>query len=187
MKFTVTMLLSGLISFPALATLVEEFEVEFKDPGYELDIKVIVDAPPAAVFAVITDYENLHRLDERIESSRILGEIEAGGLLVNVRLRGCVVFFCRTLEKVESIDEVPGERVTTHALPERSDFNHVFQEWRLEPLAPNRTELSYRLEMEFKEPVPRLLRNGVMKRTLRKATLDTMENVERLAREQASL
>lgn len=177
----------SLVCAGAPASIVETLQVAFKDPGYEVDVEVLVDAPPDAVFAVITDYENLNRLDPRIESSRVLEKVDAGGLLVSVRLRGCVVFFCRTLEKVESIEEVKGKRVTTHLVPERSDFTHVFQEWQLKEVAANRTMLSYRLEMELKEPIPRLLRNGAMKRTLRKATLDTMENVERLAKERASL
>ena len=49
-----------------------------------------------------------------------------------------------------------------------------------------KTRLSYRLKMELKEPPPLFFRNAMMKRRIKKTTLNVIDNLERLARGEAT-
>lgn len=171
---------------PANASEIESIHVTFTEPRYEVNAEMILDAPEAAVFGVLTDYEGLSRLDGQIRDSEVLERPEPGMAVVLVRLRGCLAFLCKTLDKVQRIRQEPG-RLTARVIADRSDFNHAFEEWVLDEGDGGKTRLSYRLEMELKEPPPRIFRNTIMKRKLRGTTLNIVDNLERLARERAKL
>jgi len=166
------------------ASEIESIQVSYSKPRYEVDAQMILDAPAASVYAVLSDYEGLSRLDDQIQSSEILERPEPGMAVVLVRLRGCLAFFCRSLNKVQRIYQKDGRQLTARVIADKSDFHQAFEQWVIDEEGRDRTRLSYRLKMELKEPPPLLFRNAMMKRRLRKTTLNVIDNLEQLAREE---
>jgi hypothetical protein len=168
------------------ASEIESIEVSYSKPRYEVDAEMILDAPAASVFKVLSDYEGLSRLDDQIQSAEILERPEPGMAVVLVRLRGCLAFFCRSLNKVQRIYQEGGRQLTARVIADESDFHEAFEQWVMDSDGEGKTRLSYRLEMELKEPPPLLFRNTMMKRRLKKTTLNVIDNLERLAREETT-
>ena len=166
------------------AAEVRRLEMGENGPRIWLKMVVQLDAPPASVFAVITDYENIDRLHRRVRESRIVRHIDARTTEVFTLLRGCVAaLFCRTIRRVEEVTERPPNELLARVLPERSDFAYGVVRWRLEPDGRG-SLLNYETEIEPDFWVPHLFGDALLAASLRRTTAQMIERVEELARRQ---
>ena len=62
-------------------------------------------------------------------------------------MEGCVLFFCKSLRRVELLETREPGFIRTVTLPEQSDFRYAVSQWDLEPRGDG-TLLTYHLEME---------------------------------------
>jgi hypothetical protein len=97
-------------------------EVEREGDRYRVDSVTLIAAPAAAVFDVLADYQHLHELSSAFEETRVVSADEDGtAQLVYLRARGCVLFFCKTLERYESMTlDRPREIVAVAVSPPTS-------------------------------------------------------------------
>ena len=49
--------------------------------------------------------------------------------MIKVRLKGCLAFFCRTLNKVQRIHQEGGRQLTARVIADESDFHEAFEQW----------------------------------------------------------
>jgi hypothetical protein len=181
MKLAPLFLAAVLLAPSAHALDVERLDVRRNAARYVVEFRAYLAAPADQVGAVLKDYENYPKLDARIlESRREAGDRSQ----LHTRLRGCVGgLFCRTMQRVETLEEMPGGLIAT-AVPGKSDvtFGHTHSQWQ-----PRNggTELVYRLEIEPDFWVPPLFGPPLMIRTLREGTLSLFTNVERVANQRA--
>ncbi len=170
----------------AWAAEVEVVDVSHNNGIYRFDLSARIDAPVAAVFAVITDYDAIPDLHRRVRESRVLRRIDANTAEVYTRLKGCVAFvFCRSLRRVEHIEaSPPGELVAT-VLPEDSDFRSGQVRWRLSPEG-DATLLSYTGEFEPAFWIPPWMGDGLVARSFGNTAAQMMSRVEELARDAAN-
>jgi len=177
------LLLVVLASVGAAATI-RTVEVDRKDGRYVMQSDTYLDAPPAAVFRVLTDYDRFASISSIFEESRFMGPDEDGTPLVYTRVEGCVAwFFCKTMERVERLEFEEPDYISTTALPERSDFRYSRSEWELVPEGDSGTLVRYRLEMEPDFWVPPLLGPMIIKRKLRSGGADAVARIEGLAQQ----
>lgn len=161
-------------------------EVSHGDGRYRLYLDARLDAPRGAVFSVITDYGNIHRLHRRIRESGVKRRLDPGTVEVFTLLRGCVAaLFCKTLRRVERITESPPGELLAEVIPAESDFRSGRVLWRLRPDGEG-TILRYESHMEPDFWVPGLLGNDLLARSLKRTARDMIERVEALARERAA-
>ncbi len=156
---------------------VEKLEVRRNATRYVVEFRAHLAAPPDQVGAVLKDYEHYPQLDSRILESRRDADDSSQ---LHTRLRGCVGgLFCRTMQRVETLEEMPGGLIAT-AVPGKSDvtYGHTHSQWQAHN---GGTELVYRLEIEPDFWVPPLFGPPLMMRTLREGTLSLFTNVERVA------
>ncbi len=177
-----TLLLGAVLLTPAAHALdVEKLDVKRNASRYVVEFRAYLAAPADQVGAVLKDYERYPQLDPRILESRR----DAGNRTqLHTRLRGCVGgLFCRTMERVETLQESPGALIAT-AVPGKSDVTYglTHSQWQARD---GGTELVYRLEIEPDFWVPPLFGPPLMIRTLREGTLSLFANVERVANERA--
>lgn len=158
--------------------------VEFEDGRYTVFIERHIDAPVESVFRVITDYDNLTVLDEHILESREIERKSDTASLVYTKLRDCVIIFCKTVERVEEVEERSNQEVVSTADPEQSDVLYNVNRWVLTE-KDGGTHLEYRLEMEPDFWVPRLVGRSALKRRLLKNSIRALDRLEQLARERA--
>ena len=158
------------------------FEARTEDGRYYLRAESLIDAPVDSVYAVLTDFDALSRLDKTILASRVVERHSDTVNTVYTRVKGCVGFvFCRTLHRVERVEERPPFEIHAELLPERSDFNSGAVHWQLEE-AGTRTRLRNTVEIEPGFWTPRAMTRRMMIR----ATERTYQNLEQLAREHAA-
>jgi hypothetical protein len=172
--------LALLLQSPADALEVERLDVSFQNDRYVVIFKAQLRAQAEAVGTVLKDYEHYPALDPRITESRVLPSDHDGRVRLFTRMWGCVGgLFCRTMQRVEVVEERPGELIATAVLSESDVHIGVTRsEW-----SPHDggTALGYRLEIMPKFWIPPLFGRRLMITTLREGTLSLFTNVESAA------
>ena len=175
-------LAAGLWLLPLLAWGANEpqVQVQRQEGRYSVRVDTAIAAPPERVLAVLQDYEHLGRLHKSVLESRIL-EQHARGARVQVRLRGCVLFFCTEMEEVLDYDASPdGSWLTATIEPSDTGFRSGRMRWDLEEAPQHRSRLRYQAELEPAFWVPPLLGPWMLKRSLRQLALDMTASLNRL-------
>jgi hypothetical protein len=143
-RLGIVLLVLGLMG-PARAGI-ETLEVRRGDTGYGVLLIATVDRPPERVYAVLTDYAHLSRLNPSIIRSRVVGRGPGEAVQVRSVIEGCVLFFCRKLVRVERVKELAGRQLRARIVPEKSDFRRGVARWWVFPGAEGGSRL--RLEAE---------------------------------------
>jgi Polyketide cyclase / dehydrase and lipid transport len=169
----------------AHALNVKNLDVSLRDGRYVVEFVAQLDASAEAVHAVLTDYDAYPALDPRIQESRVLGRDREHSVRLYTRMRGCLgALMCRTMQRVEDIQEMPDELLAT-AILDQSDvrFGVTRSQWQAKD---NGTEVVYRLEILPKFWIPPLFGPRLMISTLRAGTIELFTNVEKAAQERTS-
>ena len=169
-----------LVSAPAPALEVLRLDAASSGGIYTVDAELVIDAPPAAVHAVITDYEHLTSLSPRIEESRVL-EKEPNATLVFTRVEGCFAFFCRTFDRVERVVEFGPDHVEATTLPDQSDVGFGKVVWVLHASGENATRVEYYTALEPTFWVPPLVGRIALRRSMEAEAMRMFGNIETLA------
>jgi hypothetical protein len=165
----------------AHALEVRRLDVSFQGDRYVVVLNAQLDAPADAVGEVLRRYDDYPSLDPRIIESRVLSRDREHSLRLYTRMRGCLgSVMCRSLQRVEEVEERPDELLATAVLAESDvHFGVTRSQWQPQN---GGTALQYRLEIMPKFWVPRLFGRRLMISTLREGTLSLFTNVEREAR-----
>lgn len=147
--------------------------------AYELRIEAVHASPPAKILAVLTDYDRIHELHPRILESRSLGRVAPDTEEVYTRFEGCVLFFCRTLHRVEHI-HVDGHSLFAEDVPGRGSFTEGHTIWRLTAEGTG-ARLHYVARFVPAFWVAPLIGPGVLARSVERMTIETMAEVDRRA------
>lgn len=165
-----------------MAADIRQIDVHHEDERYFLSLEAYLDAPPTAVFAVITDYENIARLHRRVRESRVLRRVDDHTVEVYTLLKGCVAaIFCKSLERVERIDETPPSELVATVVAEKSDFASGSVRWRLEADGEG-TRLRYESQMDPDFWVPPVLGDRMLESSISRTTREMIRRVEERAR-----
>ena len=164
----------------AAPVFAQEIDSSYKDGVYRVEMNAWIDATPGQVWALLTDYEHLTRLDKRIVESHRLEGLPNGNWIVFTRTRGCVVLFCKTVERVEEVEEIQLEYIKAVVVPEKSRFSSGESEWFLEE-QDGGTRLRYISMIEPNFKLPPLFGKRSMRKTMEKTALSLAESLEELA------
>lgn len=140
----------------------------------------ILDAPPAAVRAALTDFDHLDRLTPAILESKLMHR-DPKGAQVFTRSRACAGWFCRELKKVEQV-VVEGDSIVATALPEQSDVVMSVTRWRIAPAGAG-TRVAWESSFDPRFMVPPLVGPALIKRALARESAVHAAAIEVRARE----
>lgn len=168
------------ISLAANAAEIQNLEVTKNKGRFKVTADCLVDAPPKGVYEVLTDYTRLHELSSLVTESKFLPEEESGKTLVYTRAHGCMMFFCKTINKTEVMETVMNQKVVTTVIPERSDVDYSQATWTLTPEG-DKTRLSYVLETELGFWVPPVIGPIMVRRALAKSSGRGLDRLEKFA------
>ncbi len=164
------------------AAQLRSLQVAEHDGVYRVTAAARLDASPQAVFAVLTDYAHLKRLNPSILSVRVLDSQPSGAGHVVTRIHLCVWAFCKTLQQ-EQVMSVPRPWVLhTRIVPAGSEFRSGEADWRLVD-CDGATCLDIDASIQPDFWVPPLIGPWVIRRGLRDEAVQTITNLERLARQ----
>jgi len=147
---------------------VTKVTVEKQGKRYQLLGVSIIQAPPEFIFNTLMDYDNFHRLASGIAETRFLEPEGPDVLLAYTRIDSCVLFYCKSVEKVETVHATAFREIATEAIPERSDFVFNKSRWLLED-GDNGTRVTYQAEIEPDFWMPPLISKWAIKRKLKRS------------------
>ena len=139
--------------------------VDVNDGQYSVVGQSKIDVPPEFVFNTLLDYENFHKLATGISETKFLPPDEPDSILAYTRFESCVLFFCKTIEKVERIKSSPYDLIQVQAIPERSDFIFSETRWIIQP-TDGGTTLTFEAEFEPEFWIPPLIGPWAIRRKL---------------------
>lgn len=161
------------------ALQVEALQTQYHEYAYQLTMTAILSAPVAQVEAVLRDYASYPQLDTRILTAQVLKRSSPHQLELLTRINVCFAFLCRKVERVEQVDEKPGELLAT-VIAERSDAQRGRTHTQLRDLN-GQTQVIYSTEIVPKFWVPALVGRSLMLRGLREATVSLFTHIEQRA------
>lgn len=176
--------LAGLSSLAWSATI-RTLDISRKSGRYNLRADTYLDAEAEAIFDVLLDYEHFDRISSVYKEHRYLEADNDGVPIVFTRMEGCLLFYCKSMRRVERLEAVEPGFIRTTTLPEQSDFKYSVSEWTLKPEGTG-TRVIYRLEMEPDFWVPPVIGPLLLKKTLRNGGTRAINRIEHLARGESS-
>lgn len=175
---------SLLFASAAAAATVEDVTVERDKKRYRVQSRVVVEAPIEAVYDVLADYDDFERVSSIFKDSRFIELGDDGRGVAYTKVGDCILFFCKTIERTETVELEPPVRISTVVLPDKSDLRFGWSEWRL--LADGeRTRVIYDMEMEPDFWVPPIIGPYLIRKFLREGSIDAADRLEVFAREVA--
>lgn len=167
----------------AWADSVDQLDVGRVDGRYSINLQARLDADLADSYAVFSDFRNLPKINDAVESVEPLPSPAPGVARWRTRVRVCVSFFCTHLKQVQDVrDSHTAERYQLDAvvIPELSNLRYGKAHWQLERCGAQ-TCLRFDAELEPDFWVPPLLGPWLIKRTMRREANATTAGIEALA------
>jgi hypothetical protein len=168
-------------SLTVQASRLVQLDVEQHAAVYHIHVEMVVDAPPQRVRAILTDYDNLGRLNPSITASRVIAARDDGARRVLTRFAHCVLVFCVDLQKVEDISEDEQGRLRMAVVPDASSFRSGLALLDIQP-AGSGSRVTLHAQLEPETRLPAWLGAGIVRRALRREVRVCFENLATLAR-----
>jgi uncharacterized protein YndB with AHSA1/START domain len=167
---------------PTVAAELLSLHVSNQDDLFVLESESLLQASPRSLFQVLMDYDHFTELSSAYTESRHLGLGPDGAPRVYTLASGCMLFVCRSVEKVERLETVPGQRIVATVIPELSNLQQGITEWVLTP-DKGGTRLFYRMELVPRFWVPPLIGPPIIRYVLEKGGKEALQNLEDIARQ----
>ena len=162
-----------------------ELSVTHKRKVYEVYMDMVVYAPEERVRAVLTDYENIGRLNPSISESEVLAPPDEETARVRTLIRGCALLRCVDMERVEDVRELENGDLQAVTVPELSAFKSAHALWQIIAMG-QQTRVIYRSTVEPDFWIPPLFGPAIVKRNLREEILLSFKNLEDIAQQGAA-
>lgn len=162
------------------AAEVQRVEVTYLNGEYLVEIDALLEAPAAAVYAVLTDYARWAEYVDLVKESVIEEVANPSTQLVRTVSEGCVLAFCKRVEQVQWMRTAPTWRISAEVLPERSDLKSGWARTRLVEHS-GRTLFHYEMAIVPDFWVPPVIGPYIVRRKLRQQAIETAEAVEAAA------
>ena len=154
--------------------------------SYTMSADAHLAAPPAAVYAVLTDYEHLTRISSAVLKSRVERRLDDGSALVYTDSRACALFFCKHITELQKYTKPGPQDIVAEVVPEQSNLKSGRAVWHLEPEGEG-TRLRWQMEAVPAFWVPPFIGPSLVQRGLRTEGRRGVAGVEKLARERAHM
>lgn len=162
---------------------IKQISAEIVDKRYEIKLVAVFDFPKEQVFQILTDFENLHKLNESFTSSRLIEKLDPQHELTELITDNCVLFFCVEAILTEVVKTQGEDLIINTMKPEASDFHYGRTVWKLSEVSSKQTQLDFTSVKAPKFWVPPVIGDSFVKSKLRRETIETLEGLERVAKE----
>ena len=101
---------------------------------YHFQLQFTANGSSKQVLALLTDYNQLARLNPLIKSSRVIPTDSLDIDRVEIITRGCMLFFCKTIRRVEDVTIANEQHIRSTIAPSLSDFKSGHTVWTFTPM-----------------------------------------------------
>lgn len=171
---------------PAGARNLSNIEISENAGNYRVRMVMLIHAPARYVSSVLTDYKYIYRLNPSITESEILPSPRIGTVRVKTRVQGCILFFCRDVDRVEEVREVTAGHLQAVIIPEQSDFTSGSADWRIQPIGDD-TRIIYEAQVTPAFFIPPIIGSYFVKRAFAETLITSFARLECIARIRAEL
>jgi hypothetical protein len=174
---------AGWLLFQPWAMADPDIDVAYDGTRLEFRLDARVQAPLAAVVAVVHDYDRLERILPLVVASRFLGPAGDGIDRVFTLMRGCLLFVCREGPHTIDVRRVDGAWSSGMTVPELSRVRRGQFSWKIDQEGgdPDRVQLQMYGYFEPDFAVPRLLGPPLVRMWVRSELRDSVGRIERAA------
>lgn len=172
---TTLVCLMALYPLAALAADSGDLRIEKQDRAYMIRMSFDVPANAYQVRSVITDYRNPARLSSVVKKREIISQ-EDGVTRVATEMRGCVVFFCRTMKLVQDVVE-SDDSVRADIVPDGGDFRSGYLLWSIVGKEDGRSQVVFEAVMEPDFFVPPFIGGFLIRNALKKQVTEIARNL----------
>ncbi len=163
----------------AQAVDIETAEIEYDDGNVSYTFSAVLDGPHHQVWALVTDYNRLTRLNTNILTSRVLERYENGDSKRLLRVRRCILKICFKLRFVERLVE-KSDTILATVVPGEGNFLNGRAEWRVAAVDAQHTRLSIKARQAPDFWIPPVIGPLILRQVFVKELEDTCLNIERL-------
>ena len=162
-----------------------EVDVSRDQDRYRVEADTFLDASPESIYKVLLDFDRdgYQRISEIYKESSYLPPDADGTPLVYTRVEGCLLWFCRSMRRVERLEVVTPQFIRARTVPERSDFKYTLSEWTFAAEGDG-TRVTYLMEMEPSFWLPPFVGPWFLKRTLLEGAPRAIDQIEYLAQQE---
>ena len=181
MRFKVILL--WLLSTPLLqAAELQKVEVQYEDGHYRLYLHALLAAPVRRVEKIITDYDKLKQINPYLKQSKAEQADDNQQTLVHLVLESCVLFICYEVRHDQRFEPINNGVLNASIEGVNSDFKSGSFRWTIQPDG-KMTHIIMETDIEPGFTIP-LIGPYILERKLKEIALATIENIEKLAREE---
>ncbi|HLF96734.1 MAG TPA: SRPBCC family protein [Methylococcaceae bacterium] len=174
------LLLSLTLATTIQAAEVPELSVKYEGGDFFVDARMSLQAPSAAVYRVLADYDRWTLLSRSVVSSKRLSSSDHRHR-VRSKTRTCVLFFCGDVDQVQEITERTGSEIVAVTVPGRSNLRQGVVRWQVSADdGRTRVRLTAHLTPDFW--IPPWIGPWAINARLREQVIETADNLEKLAR-----
>jgi hypothetical protein len=160
--------------------------VEHNHGHFTLHANMVIRAPIHQVRAVLTQFDNLPKINSGIKAVQILDHKDNESVRMRIASEVCLLFICRAYQWVQDARLLPSGDIMTRMDPSLSDFQKGWVRYRLR--AENQhTRLLMDAELVPDFWFPPIVGTLLIKRKLQHEALETALGVEQLIKRTARL
>ncbi len=152
--------------------------------SYSVRMEVQISAPSQYVWALLTDYEHLGRVNPSIRKSQLLGSFKPGQVRVRTVTRSCIMFMCFDMNQVQDVEVRPDGEIIATIVPGKSDFKDGVALWRILPNGTG-THVVFEARMRPAFWVPPLIGMWMIERQIDQQLTLTVSNLDKLGKQLA--
>ncbi|MEN8130685.1 MAG: SRPBCC family protein [Pseudomonadota bacterium] len=150
---------------------------------YDIAIEAQIEAPPQSVYALLTDYANLSRINPSIIESRVIEQYDEHAHRIEMITRLCVLFYCKDLKQTQDMYRGEDGLLTARLIPHGSDFNGGSAKWQLSKRQGG-TYLLFDASLEPDYWIPPLIGPLLLRHMFYREAVNTVAGLERLYKKQ---
>lgn len=136
----------ALLAHTAFAEPVSVDVTRHKGNSYKFQLQFTANGSSQRLLALLTDYANLTQLNPLIVSSRVVPTPFLDIDRVEIVTRGCMLFFCKTVRRVEDVTIANELGIKSAIVPSLSDFKSGRTQWTFTPQG-SQTLVNYQATM----------------------------------------
>ena len=175
-------LLAATLAFSTMASEIKQADIKFTGRTYQYHFTLELQAPIEAVRDIVTDYDNLARINDDIVQSETLERYGERQLKRRMWLNHCVLVFCFDLYFVENVEELDDGTITTTVIAAESNFRRGYSKWRIDSVSDTVTRISVEAEQEPDFWIPPIIGPIIFKRAFIKEIRETGNKIEHEAK-----
>ena len=177
-----TLLFLAVIHLPVDAGEIQQAHVDYDDGHYLVKFIMKIEAKLDTVYDILTDFDNLNRLNKSIKYSRLI-KSRGNKHLVRLKVEDCVWIFCQEIIQTQWIPEQGRGYLSGVTLPQLSNLEYGRVLWHIQQLGEF-TLISFHTDIVPAFFVPPLIGPYILKKKMLKKAEETIQTIERLAQEE---